>query len=305
MAVFRAPAPSYALLSRGLSAVAVIVIVSACTENPPTPGRESAASASSGRIHPRDGLRYQLISSGSFEMGCGESDDDCLEWEYPRHTVQLKQDYWIGRSEVTVAAYRRFAESAGREMPPPPAFNRGWRGETHPIVRVTWEEATGYCSWIGGRLPTEAEWEYAARGGAGKSKYPWGNSIDRSMANYGAEQCCDGFASGADRWRFTAPVGSFPANAYGLFDMVGNVWEWVSDWHAGGYYQDSPKNDPRGPPQGETHGVRGGSWDDPPRFLRLSNRNKAHTRGWRYSHTGFRCVLDEWPRIESRYQSAS
>jgi len=248
-----------------------------------------------GELNPRDGLRYVRVPAGEFEQGCQEGDPDCRDWERPRHTVRITRELWFGRTEVPVAAYRRFADETGRELGEGPVFNSDWSKLDHPIVRVGWKQAAAYCTWAGGRLPTEAEWEYAARAGRTAALYPWGDEIDRSRANYGTEECCSGVAEGADRWEHTSPIESFPANDWRLHDVSGNVWEWVADWHADGYYAQADEADPQGPETGETHGVRGGAWDDAPWALRISNRNRAHRPDWRYPHVGFRCVLDEAP----------
>ena len=129
-------------------------------------------------------------------------------------------------------------------MPEAPDFNPNWKEVTHPIVKVTWHEAEAYCKWAGGRLPTEAEWEYAARGGKEGLKYPWGNGVTHDDANFAG-------TGGRDNRKNTAPVESFPPNGYGLYDMAGNVWEWVADWYDEDYYEslpeDSPSLDPLGP----------------------------------------------------------
>lgn len=234
---------------------------------------------------------FVRIPAGSFDMGCTVRDPECHPNENPRHAVTLSHDFLVQRTEVTVAAYRKFCQAPQCEMPPAPEFDRDWAWSDHPIVNVTWDDARRYCASIDARLPTEAEWEYAARGSQGGWRYPWGNQLTHDDANFGTDQCCKGHAAGRDRWEFTAPVASFSPNGYGLFDMAGNVWEWIADWYDEHYYEHSAARDPRGPATGEFHLVRGGSWTMYPRNLRVTRRPKflADAKYW---DTGFRCVRD-------------
>ena len=124
-------------------------------------------------------------------------------------------------------------------MPRPPDFNPAWGHPDHPIVNVTWDDAKRYCDWAGGRLPTEAEWEYAARGGKQGKKYPWGDEINQAHANYDSTG--------------TTPVAKYPQNYWGLYDVSGNVWEWTKDWYDKDYYMTSPEADPPGPTQQTTY----------------------------------------------------
>jgi formylglycine-generating enzyme required for sulfatase activity len=254
------------------------------------------------RTNPKDGLAYVWIPPGQFEMGCVPGDDECQIDEDPRHTVNLTKGFWMGQTEVTVKAFERFTRKSAVKMPPKPlatkfgGLSRGAKGiadrfqegpgkkEDHPVVNVLWSEAQAYCEYAGGRLPTEAEWEYAARAGQDGQKYPWGDEISHEYANYGN-------VSGRDQWAYTAPVASFPANDFGLHDMVGNVWEWCSDWLDGNYYRRSPPADPPGPTSGEERAVRGGSWGFHPEWLRTSVRVRAIPDG-RGDDIGLRCVLD-------------
>jgi serine/threonine-protein kinase PpkA len=167
------------------------------------------------------------------------------------------------------------------------------------VINVSWEQAKTYVVWLSRmtgkpyRLLTEAEWEYAARGVTGADAphppYPWGNKASHEHANYGADQCCDGSTDGRDKWFYTAPVGQFPPNAFGLYDMHGNVWEWVEDpWHEN--YRGTPPTDGRAWMEGGDESrrvVRGGSWNDDPGSLRSANRNWVATDS-RYDSLGFR-----------------
>jgi sulfatase modifying factor 1 len=195
--------------------------------------------------------------------------------------VTIKQGFWLGRTEVEVGAYQRFV---GRKMPGTPEYNRGWKITNLPMVLVSWEDAQRYCRWAGGRLPTEAEWEYAARGGADEEVYPMNSENSREKANFSG-------VKGNDRFDAAAPVHSFDANPFNLFDMAGNVWEWVQDFYSATYYAESPLEDPQGPATGKQHLVRGGSfeskWED---HLRLSVRRRQDGPE---RNVGFRCLLSD------------
>jgi len=246
-------------------------------------------------VNPIDGLQYTWIPAGQFHMGCPTDGLPCDQDELPRHDVTIAKGFWMCATETTVEAYERFARATGNEMPKAPAlFNAGWKDKNHPIVNVSWNDASSYCSWAHGRLPYEAEWEYAARGGVDGKRYPWGNTITHEYANYGAEQGGAGAQGGRDHWDFTAPAGSFPPNGWGVFDMIGNAAEWTEDWYNAGYYAVSPPADPHGPSSGKQHVYRGGSWADPPKEASSSYRlSLDQDNGGNF--LGFRCALDSIP----------
>jgi formylglycine-generating enzyme required for sulfatase activity len=224
------------------------------------------------------------IPAGEFRMGDiqGGGDDD----EKPVHSVSIKR-FAMGRYEVTFAEYDKFAEATGREKPDDENWGRGNR----PVINVSWHDATAYAEWLSWqtgqkyRLPTEAEWEYAARAGT-ETKYWWGNTASHEYANYGADSCCSGLAKGKDRWKYTAPVGSFAPNSFGIYDTAGNVWEWVYDI----YSRDSPSSETSGPFTGSRRVIRGGGWNGTASSSRAANRY-SYSPGSRYGNLGFRLLL--------------
>jgi formylglycine-generating enzyme required for sulfatase activity/serine/threonine protein kinase len=239
------------------------------------------------RTNSADGLEYAWIPSGTFEMGCVPADVDCSEDEAPRHSVRLSRGFWMGRTEVTVAAWRRFA-SATSYQGPVGATQLSDSDTNQPIVQASWDDAQAYCRWAGGgRLPTEAEWERAARGDREGAKYPWGDAapVCRTGASSGAS--FDGCATTS-----VQPVASYAPNGFGLYDMAGNAAEWCADKYRGHYYASAEAaTDPTGATFGMSRVVRGGTSSASATSLRASARGASapDTRG---SNLGFRCALD-------------
>ena len=233
-------------------------------------------------------LGWVRVAAGTFIMGCVEADTSCLDNEHPRHEVTFLQPFELMAAEVTVRQYARFITDTGYPLPSEPDYRQTGG---HPVVLLSWDDAVAFCAWVGVRLPTEAEWEHAARGGRTGQVYGWGNEVSRDRANYGADQCCAGATGGADGWLNTAPVRSFPPNDFGLYDMAGNVWEWVGGWLDDDYYGASPSIDPPGAATGYARIARGGSWLNFPAALRTSVRLPFAQTG-QTSNIGVRCARD-------------
>ncbi|MEI6915135.1 MAG: SUMF1/EgtB/PvdO family nonheme iron enzyme [Armatimonadota bacterium] len=205
------------------------------------------------------------IPAGSFLMGNNGSEPYSSPDELPQHAVYLSA-YSIGKYEVTRGEYRAFMTATGRAAPWYWAETQTWTTETftqtenHPVVGVTYDDAEAYCAWAGGRLPTEAEWEKAARWtGSYPNVYPWGDTWDAEKCNNYHDHNSAGGGYGRSQ---TAPVGSYPSGAspYGCQDMAGSVWEWCKDWYSDTYYSQSPSTNPQGPTSGSYRVLRGGSW---------------------------------------------
>jgi formylglycine-generating enzyme required for sulfatase activity len=272
-------------------------------------------------VSPVDGMTMLCVPAGPFLMGSDENDryrDD----EIPQRTVHLDA-YWIDQTEVTNAMFAAFVNETGYQTD---AENQrwsyayvpgtGWQQQAaadwlhplgsdssieglddHPVVRVSWNDAQAYCRWAERQLPTEAQWEKAARGEDGR-KYPWGDEFycaygnfdDQTLSNsyvMSAVRGCDGFSP-------TAPVGHFPdgASPYGAMDMSGNVWEWAADWYLANYYRNAPDENPLGPSTGTRRAIRGGFW------YYNSWDVRAASRGWNppdftWHLIGFRCALGQ------------
>jgi formylglycine-generating enzyme required for sulfatase activity len=240
---------------------------------PPPPKAPEGPKPGDVRENPVDLLSYVWISPGKFRMGCVASDQDCDADEKPQREVAIPKGFWIGRTETTVHAYTfKYQASTKAKAPRESQTNREWRATGDPVTRVNWAEAAAYCKWAGGRLPTEAEWEYAARGGAENKIYPWGSEVTHDHANF------DG-TGGRDKWPLTAPAMTFERNGFGLYDVIGNVWEWCDD-------TGTPA------PKKESHVARGGGWNSGPKQLRTSARRYFFAPS---NAVGFRCVLDRLP----------
>jgi formylglycine-generating enzyme required for sulfatase activity len=233
----------------------------------------------------KDGALMVLIPAGEFWMG--SPDNEGQEDEHQRHRVYL-ESYFMDRFEETVSRYAEFLRSTDRQAPDYwDQVNTSQHGNL-PVVGVDWHDAEAYCLWAGKRLPTEAEWEKAARGTDGRT-YPWGNEQPTPMlANFGKQ-----YERGNPYNESLAPVDSYEAgkSPYGLHNMAGNVWEWTADWYDGHFYTQSPQRNPKGRPSGTDKVIRGGSWFHIPADLRSTNRFRVIPTK-RYNSIGFRCAQD-------------
>ncbi len=243
----------------------------------PRPETPSGTAEGALRENPKDGLTYVWIPPGKFKMGCPEEDGTCQSEERPVHDVEITHGFWMGRTEVTQAAYQKVMKGN------PSAF----RGTDRPADKVIWNEAKAYCEAVGMRLPTEAEWEYAARAGSEKPTYA---ELER-VAWY------DGNSDGQ-----THPVAAKKPNAWGLYDLLGNVWEWTADWYDPGYYDQKFSKDPHGPVGGMDRVARGGSWATVARSMRVSVRDGGGP-GHRSSGVGFRCAGESLDHTAERAET--
>ncbi len=257
-----------------------------------------------------------FLKGGAFTMGSSSGAED----QKPAHPVVLKP-FWIDRYPVTVAKFTEFVNATHYRTD---AEKFGWSGvfdpETgewkkvfgaswahpdgpdskpnpeEPVTQVSWRDAEAYAAWAHKRLPTEAEYEFAERGGLEGKLYAWGDDL-RPGGKYLANWWQGTFPThdtGADGYAGRSPVGKYPPNGYGLYDMTGNVWEWCGDWYDPSYYSHSPKDDPMGPPTGKERSQRGGSWlcsDNYCQGYRVAARSHS-TPDTGLNHVGFRCVQD-------------
>jgi len=238
-----------------------------------------------------------LVPAGSIEMGSNEGAAD----EQPVHTVILDA-FYIDQLEVTNAQYDECLKAGACDpTTDTTAFDTSYSRlryygnpeyANYPVIYANWYEAQKYCEWRGARLPTEAEWEKAARGGLEGKTYPWGNEapVCEANAENGAKFDDNDLCNDTD----TTAVGSYAPNGYGLYDMAGNLWEWVSDWYDETYYADSPENNPTGPEEGDFPVLRGGSWSNSTIRLRVSDRRFNDPKSGALD-IGFRCAKDVTP----------
>jgi len=236
------------------------------------------------------------IPAGCFNMGDAFNEGGYSE--RPVHKVCITKDFYMDVHEVTNAEYKACVDAGACTAPyESKSYTRDlyFGNPTYqdfPVINVDWNQASGYCAYVGKRLPTEAEWEYAARGGLSGKRYPWGDNIACGDACYGRQQYqpCYNYNKLPND---TQKVGSYAPNGYGLYDMAGNVWEWTNDLYADNYYSVSPTNDPTGPTSGGYRVLRGGSWDSNPGNLRVSSRLSTYfLPAGRGSDVGFRCAGD-------------
>jgi sulfatase modifying factor 1 len=240
----------------------------------------------------KDGAPLVLIPSGSYPMGVPTGDRDGGRDEYPRHVIEIT-DFYLDKYEVTNARYLEFVKATNHRVPQNPKnpTRNLWEGigipaslADRPVINVDWADADAYCKWAGRRLPREAEWEKAAKGN-NDWRFPWGNV-----------EPTDGHLNFNQKWvgeKTLMPVGSYEKgkSPYGVYDMAGNVWEWVNDWYDARYYEKSPDKNPPGPDSGEKKVIRGAGWQNETPTVRIFTRVDSDPT-MRNESTGFRCAMD-------------
>ena len=226
-------------------------------------------------------LEWVYIPAGTFTMGSPLNEPDRESVEGPQHSVTLS-GFKMSKHEVTFAQYDAFCEATGRQKPD----DEGWGRGNRQVINVSWYDAYDFAQWMGCRLPTEAEWEYACRAGI-TSPFNTGSCLSSSQANYNGNYPYSTCATGTYLEK-TMPVGSYAPNAWGLYDMHGNVWEWCSDWYGG--YSSGAQTNPEGPSSGGNRVLRGGGWDYYGRGCRSAYRGNGEP-SCRYHIIGFRLVV--------------
>lgn len=239
----------------------------------------------------KDGAPMIVVPAGTFPMGVPKGDRDGGRDEYPRHEVML-DNYYIDIYEVTHGRYAEFVKATGHRTPVNPKYPKRtlWNDNLsdslaeRPVINVDWQDADAYCRWAGKRLPTEAEWEKAARG-TDDRRFPWGN-VEPTHKHLNFNQQWQGEKT-------LMPVGSYEAgkSPFGAYDMAGNVWEWVADWYDPLYYEKSPAVNPKGPDTGTYKVLRSSGWSVETPLVRLFTRVKSDPMN-RNDSTGFRCAKD-------------
>ena len=277
-------------MKKVLALLFIVAFTAACGSAAPSTSDENAQATQTAQAStapsqptpfpsPPPGMAH--VPAGEFTMGGEDGDDD----ERPVHTVHLDA-FYIDKTEVTNAAYRQCVEATVCEAPSNTEYYGDADYDQHPVVYVRWDDADAYCRWVGKRLPTEAEWEKAARGIGWWPPAAGLNICDVSCPYTWRDIAVD------DGYAGTAPVGTFAnASPYGALDMAGNVWEWVADWYDPGYYSQSPPRNPQGPDSGEMRVIRGGSWGGTLWEARHTYRNASAPFNPDV-HLGFRCASD-------------
>ncbi|WP_051554843.1 formylglycine-generating enzyme family protein [Maribacter antarcticus] len=298
-----------------ISILAVLFLTVTCKNNAETKSINEEHTNHNKKSKP---LNMVFIPAGVFTMG----DSSGQDMEKPVHEVELDA-FYMDTHEITLDDYGKFVDATnyvtdaeknggsiiydGKDFVKTEGIN--WRfdgsGNQHteeekkqPVTHLSWNDANAYSNWIGKRLPTEAEWEYAARGGEKGYKYAWGNDLlgKEVVANISDENYIKlvewpHFESYDDGYTMASPVGSFAPNSFGLYDMAGNAWEWCADYFDENYYSKSPKKNPINNEPNERRVMRGNSWDGRPGMMRASRRT-SDIQSNSYTDTGFRCVKD-------------
>ncbi len=263
------PTRVWGLAAGWVMVAAIALLLTSCAPSTPPPA------AGAVMVSPRDGMKQHYVPAGPFMMG-GDTEVN----EKPLHTVTL-DGFWIDETEVTNQMYALCVKDGKCQRPAerPGSYYYETGYPDYPVVDIPWNDATAYCEWVGRKLPSEAQWEKAARGPDGNT-YPWGNDAPgKDLANY---------ARNADG---PTKVGQYPngKSFYGAYDMAGNVSEWINDWYGDTYYVGSPSSNPPGPASGFWRVLRGGSWFSVEFFIRSAARTFVNP-AYGVSDIGFRCA---------------